>query len=305
MPLRAGRPKNEYLASERRLRIAFLSPALIIIAAVLFVPLAYAVRNSFYRINLARSYQGEQFIGLRNYIQAFSDPYFINSLLVSLVITIAVVSLELVIGLFLALLLNKPLERRMVSGKRLFRTLAILPVVLPPVVVGLMWRFMFQYTGIINYLLTVAGLSPVAWTNPFTGIVTIIATIVWQNVPFSFLLILAGLQSVPPDLIDSAMVDGASGAQRLTRLYLPLIRPIIFLILTIRTMDALRTFDEAFILTGGGPGRSTETISLFIYTNSFSFFNIGYGSALSMILMLMLMFITVFYMRLIYGREQL
>ena len=297
--------RNPYLASERRLRIVFLAPALLVIAAVLFLPLFYAVRNSFYRINLARVYEGERFIGFGNYRQAFADPYFINALLISLVITVAVVALELVIGLFLALLLNRPLERRLApGGRRTFRTLAILPVVLPPVVVGLMWRFIFQYTGLANYLLMLAGFHPVAWTGPLTGLVTIIVTIVWQNVPFSFLLILAGLQSIPPDLIDSAMVDGASGAQRLTRLYLPLIRPVIFLILTIRTMDALRTFDEAFILTGGGPGRSTETISLFIYVNSFSFFNIGYGSALSILLLLMLMVITVFYMRLVYGGEQ-
>ncbi len=301
----AHRARNEYLVSERRLRIAFLAPALVVIVAVLALPLVYAVRNSFYRINLARAYEGERFIGFGNYRQAFSDPYFINALLISLIITVAVVALELVIGLFLALLLNRPLERRLApGGRKTFRTLAILPVVLPPVVVGLMWRFIFQYTGLVNYLLMVLGFHPVAWTGQLTGIITIIVTIVWQNVPFSFLLILAGLQSVPPDLIDSAMVDGASGAQRLTRLYLPLIRPVIFLILTIRTMDALRTFDEAFILTGGGPGRSTETISLFIYVNSFSFFNIGYGSALSILLLLMLMAITVFYMRLVYGREQ-
>jgi multiple sugar transport system permease protein len=175
--------------------------------------------------------------------------------------------------------------------------------VLPPVVVGLMWRFMFQYTGIINYCFTLVGLSPVDWTTQITGLISIIITIVWQNIPFSFLLILAGLQSIPNDLIDASMVDGASGAQRLLKIYLPLIRPVIFLILTIRTMDAIRLFDEAFVLTGGGPGRSTETISLFIYRNSFSFFHVGYGSALSIILLFILMIISIFYMRMIYTRE--
>jgi multiple sugar transport system permease protein len=177
----------------------------------------------------------------------------------------------------------------------------ILPVILPPVVVGLMWRFMFQYTGVINFIMMAIGFKSVDWTTHITGVMTIITTVVWQNVPFSFLLILAGLQSVPTDLIESSMVDGASGSQRLFHIYLPLIKPIIFLILTIRTMDAFRTFDEAFILTGGGPGRSTETVSLFIYRNSFSFFDVGYGSALSILLLLLLMIITVFYMRLIYS----
>ncbi len=161
----AHRARNEYLVSERRLRIAFLAPALVVIVAVLALPLVYAVRNSFYRINLARAYEGERFIGFGNYRQAFSDPYFINALLISLIITVAVVALELVIGLFLALLLNRPLERRLApGGRKTFRTLAILPVVLPPVVVGLMWRFIFQYTGLVNYLLMVLGFHPVAWT---------------------------------------------------------------------------------------------------------------------------------------------
>jgi multiple sugar transport system permease protein len=298
------RKQSEYFRSERRIKIAFLSPALLAIALVLVVPLVYGVRNSFFQINLAKLYEGEKFVGFGNYVRAISDVYFRNALRVSLVTTVFIVSSELVIGLFLALALNRPLELYLPRGRKLFRTLAILPVILPPVVVGLMWRFMFQYTGIINYLLLILGFEPLDWTTQTTGIITIIITIVWQNVPFSFLLILAGLQSIPKDLFDASMVDGASGAQRLWRIYLPLLRPIIFLILTIRTMDAIRLFDEAFILTGGGPGRSTETISLFIYRDSFSFFHIGYGSALSIVLLLILMVITVFYMRLIYTRKE-
>jgi multiple sugar transport system permease protein len=295
--------RSEYFRSETRIKIFFLSPALITLAVVLILPVLFGVRNSFYQINLAKMYEGERFIGVGNYVKALSDIYFIRALLVSLTTTFFIVALELVIGLFLALALNRPLEHYLSRGKRLFRTLAILPVILPPVVVGLMWRFMFQYTGIINYCLTLVGLRPVDWTTRITGIISIIITVVWQNIPFSFLLILAGLQSIPHDLIDASMVDGASGAQRLQKIYLPLIRPVIFLILTIRTMDAIRLFDEAFVLTGGGPGRSTETISLFIYRNSFSFFHIGYGSALSIILLFILMVISVFYMRMIYTRE--
>jgi len=280
---------------------ALLAPAAITIFLVVLVPLGYALRDSLYRINISMLYQGEKFLGLGNYVQALKDPDFYNSLVVTTVITVLGVAVELVLGLMLALLLNRPLESVHFRGKRVFRTLVILPVILPPVVVGLMWRFIFQYSGVINFLLISMGLHSVDWTTQYTGVITIITTVVWQNVPFSFLLILAGLQSVPPDLIESSMVDGASGRQRLFHIYLPLIKPIIFLILTIRTMDAFRTFDEAFILTGGGPGRSTETVSLFIYRNSFSFFDVGYGSALSILLLLLLMVITVFYMRLIYA----
>lgn len=297
--------RSEYFRSENRIKFAFLSPALLIIIIVLIIPLIYAIRNSFYKLNLAKVYEGQHFIGFSNYINAFKDPYFLHAILVSFIITVAVVSLELIIGLFLALLLNEPLEKRLPHGKKVFRTLAILPVILPPVIVGLMWRFMYQYTGIINYLLkTILRIDPINWTTKITGVISIIIATVWQNVPFSFLLILAGLQAIPQDLVEAARVDGAAGSRLLRHIYLPLLKPVIFIVLTIRTMDAIRLFDEAYILTGGGPGRATETISLFIYTNSFSFFNIGYGSALAIILLLLLMIVTYFYMRMIYRGEE-
>lgn len=299
-----GRIQGEYFRSERTIRIAFLAPALIVITIILIVPLIYCARNSLYSYNLTKMYEGQRFIGLGNYLVALKDKYFAGALTVSSVITFFVVTLELVMGFSLALLLNRPLERWSASTKKFFRTLVILPVVLPPVVMGLMWRFMFQFTGIVNYLLMLVGVGPVNWTTPTTGIVTIITATVWQNIPFSFLLVLAGLQAIPHDLIDSSMVDGASGWQRVRHLYVPLLKPVIFVILTIRTVDAFRLFDEAYILTGGGPGRTTETISLFIYTNSFSFFDIGYGSALSMLLFLFLMIISAFYIRMIHVREE-
>ncbi len=297
--------RSEYFRSENHIKFVFLSPALLIIIIVLIIPLIYALVDSFYKLNLSKIYEGRHFIGFSNYINAFKDPYFLNAILVSVIITVAVVSLELIIGLFLALLLNKPLEKRLPRGKKIFRTLAILPLMLPPVIVGLVWRFMYQYTGIINYLLkTILRIDPINWTTKITGIISIIITTVWQNVPFSFLLILAGLQAIPQDLVEAAMVDGSTDSGLLRHIYLPLLKPFIFVILTIRTMDVIRLFDEAYILTGGGPGRATETISLFIYTNSFSFFNIGYGNALSIILLLLLMIVTYFYMRMIYGGEE-
>ena len=201
--MKEARHPTEYSRAERSISIAFLGPALVTITAVLIVPLMYCIRNSLYAYNLEKSYEGQRFVGLGNYMQALSDKYFAGALGVSSSITIAVVALELVIGFSLALLLNQPLEQRSPSTKKLFRTLAILPVVLPPVVVGLMWRFMFQFTGIVNYLLMLMGLHPVDWTTQTTGIMSIIITTVWQNVPFSFLLVLAGLQSIPSDLIDA------------------------------------------------------------------------------------------------------
>lgn len=297
--------RSEYFRSENRIKFVFLSPALLIIIIVLIIPLIYALIDSFYKFNLAKIYEGRHFIGFSNYINAFKDPYFLNAILVSAIITVAVVSLELIIGLFLALLLNKPLEKRLPRGKKVFRTLAILPLMLPPVIVGLMWRFMYQYSGIINYLLKIIlRIDPINWTTKITGIISIIIATVWQNVPFSFLLILAGLQAMPQDIVEAAMVDGSTESGLLRHIYLPLLKPIIFVILTIRTMDVIRLFDEAYILTGGGPGRATETISLFIYTNSFKFFNIGYGNALSIILLLLLMIVGYFYMRMIYGGEE-
>jgi multiple sugar transport system permease protein len=144
-----------------------------------------------------------------------------------------------------------------------------------------MWQFLFQYTGVFNYILTELHIGAVNWSTTNAGIASIITVVVWENVPFSMVVFLAGLQSIDPELEAAAHVDGASGLERFRHIILPLMRPFVLIVLSIRTMDLLRLFDEAYILTAGAPARTTETLSELVYTETFTYFNIGDGAAIA------------------------
>lgn len=263
----------------RRLAVAlFVSPAVIVVAATLLFPIGYNVWLSFRRYNLASPYLGNKFIGLHNYLATISSPFFWNALKNTAIVTSASLLIELPIGLALALAANRRLR-----GHRFFQFVFLLPLLLVPAVAAFMWRFIFQYDGLANYLLGLVHLGPFNWAGTTTGLITIIVVVTWQNTPFAFVMFLAGLQSLDPELLDAAHVDGAGPIQRLARITLPLMRPFILIVLSIRTMDLLRVFDEGYILTGGGPGRTTELLSQLAYTNSFQFFDLGAGSAISII----------------------
>jgi multiple sugar transport system permease protein len=256
----------------------FVSPALIVTVATLVFPIAYNIWLSFRRYNLASPYLGNKFVGLHNYIATISGPFFWNALENTAVVTVASLLIELPMGLALALAVNRRLR-----GHRLFQFVFLLPLLLVPAVAAFMWRFIFQYDGLANYLLGLVDLGRHNWAGTTTGLITIVVVVTWQNTPFAFVMFLAGLQSIDPALTDAANVDGAGPVQRLARITLPLMRPVLLVILSIRTMDLLRVFDEGYILTGGGPGRSTELLSQLAYTNSFQFFDLGAGSAISIL----------------------
>jgi len=221
---------------------------------------------------------GFRFVGFDNYLATLKDPYFWNGLRNSVAVTVGCLLLELPIGMGLALLLN-----RRIRGRSFFRFVFILPLLLIPAVTAYMWRFMFQYDGIINYVLHSVYLGPVNWSTTIAGLISVIISVVWQNAPFSFIIFLAGLQSIDPEIWAAAKIDGAGPIARFTHVTLPLMRPFILVVLVIRTMDLLRLFDEGYILTGGAPARETETLSQLAYTNTFTFFEIGRGSAITVL----------------------
>jgi ABC-type sugar transport system permease subunit len=146
-----------------------------------------------------------------------------------------------------------------------------------------MWRFMFQYDGIVNYSLGLIHVGAVNWTTMTTGLISVVIAVVWQNAPFSFIIFLAGLQTIDPDMWAAAKIDGANAFGRFVHVTLPLMTPFILVVLVIRSMDLLRLFDEGFVLTGGAPARETETLSQLVYTDTFVFFNIGRGSTLAIV----------------------
>jgi multiple sugar transport system permease protein len=258
--------------------LAFIGPALAMLAATFLYPLAYNLWLSLHSYNLAELYLGIRFVGLRNYAEILQDPYFWNGFRNSAFLTLACLALELPIGMALALILQQRIR-----GHSIFRFVFILPLLLIPSVTAYMWRFMFQYDGIVNYLLDVAHIGAINWTTTTAGLVSVVITVVWQNAAFSFIIFLAGLQTIDPDVWAAAKVDGAGSFRRFLHVTLPLMRPFILVVLVIRSMDVMRLFDEGFVLTGGAPARETETLSQLVYTDTFVFFNIGRGSALAIV----------------------
>jgi multiple sugar transport system permease protein len=275
---RPGRPPLSRALRKPLIGVLFIAPALITLAATFLYPLAYNLWLSLHSYNLAEVYRGIQFVGLSNYAEILQDPYFWNAFRNSALLTLTCLALELPIGMVLALILQ---ER--VKGHSVFRFTFILPLLLIPSVTAYMWRFMFQYDGIVNYLLGLAHIGAINWTTTTTGLISVAITVVWQNAPFSFIIFLAGLQTIDPDIWAAARVDGASAFRRFIHVTLPLMRPFVLVVLVIRSMDVLRVFDEGFVLTGGAPARETETLSQLVYTDTFVFFDIGRGSTLAIL----------------------
>jgi multiple sugar transport system permease protein len=245
---------------------------------------------------------GTRFVGLANYIKLLtteSDLWY--SVAVTLRYAYFDIVCELIIGLSMALLLNREFR-----GRTLFRLIILVPMMVPPLASGLMWRYMYDHTfGIIAYLFRVLGVEPpVFLADRQITLYAVAATEVWRSSPFMILVLLAALQAVPQELEEAARVDGASGVQVFWHVTLPFIKPVIIVALLFRTVDALRTFDLIYLLTGGGPGRATEVISMFIYNRAFLTFRLGYTSAASVLLLIATLVLCFFYLRMVIQRQK-
>jgi len=209
---------------------------------------------------------------------------------------------EFFLGLGLALLLDQPFR-----GRGLFRAILLIPMMLPPVVVGVVWRLMYNPDfGAINGTLKGAGVNTEAltWTaSPGLALASVIAVDIWQWTPFMFLILLAGLQAIPQEPYEAAMIDGSNWWQTFCHVTLPMLKPAILIALLLRTMDLLRVFDQIFILTGGGPGFATETVSLYIYRAAFRFADFGYAAAMSFVLLALTNVISLIYIRFLQAKE--
>jgi multiple sugar transport system permease protein len=230
------------------------------------------------------------FIGIDNYRDLLADSRFWSSLSVSMIYTISTVVLQVAIGLGLALFVMG-----MKKGQGLFRLIAILPVVLSPAVVGMVWRtFMLQPEfGIVDFLSINAGLGSQNWLgDPTLAMISVIVIHTWQWTPFAFMVLLASLAALPDDIYEAARIDRASAWQRFRRITLPLLRPAIVMVVIMRTMVALTAFAAIFTVTGGGPGTATEILNLYAYRKSFTELSIGYGSALAVALLVVTIIIS-------------
>jgi len=233
-----------------------------------------------------------------NFTRLASDNFFLTAMAHTFVFAVAALSCEFLLGLGLALLLNSQIR-----GRGFFRATLLVPMMLPPVVAAIVWRLLLNPNfGAINGTLKEIGINTEAltWTaSPSLAMMSVIAVDVWQWTPFVFLVLLAGLQAIPQEPYEAALIDGSSRWQTFWHVTLPLLKPAILIVLLLRTMDLLRVFDQIFILTEGGPGFATETISLYIYRSAFRFFDFGYAAAMSFVLLALTNVISVVYIRLL------
>ena len=269
-------------AQERRFAFALLGPAVVVLLLTTTAPLVYLLWSSLNRIELAMPWLSG-FAGLDNYAKMGGDPRFWNSLLLTAIYTGATVVLQVVIGLSLALLVLQ-----IPRGQALLRIAAILPIVLAPVVVGLFWRTLVLSpdVGLVDLVTRALGLGSHNWLgDPQLALISVIAIHTWQWTPFAFLVLLATLATLPPDVFEAARLDRASAFQRFRYITLPLIRPAVVMVVILRVMTALSAFAAIFAATGGGPGSATEILNLYAYRTSFTELNLGYGSALAVVLL--------------------
>jgi len=273
----AGRAAPAF-GDDRLWRWATLSPALGLMALFSVLPLANLVGMSFFNITWAGGRAEWAPVGLANYGALPQDELFRASLRNTTIFAVVAVAAQMVIGFALALLCSK-----IARGRVLYRTIFILPILIPGIVIGAIWKLLYNFDfGLINQILGQIGIAPQDWLGAYeTALLSVIVVDIWHWTPFCFLLLLAAIESLPQDVYEAAKIDGASGFQELVFITLPMMLPAILVTFLFRLVVALKVFDEVYLLTGGGPGTATEVLSFTIYQRFFTEDRVGYGSAMA------------------------
>ncbi|MGQ9747814.1 MAG: carbohydrate ABC transporter permease [Candidatus Caldatribacteriaceae bacterium] len=284
------------LRAERRMKYAMILPVVIFILALAIFPLVFSILMALSQWTPGTG--GLHFVGFKNFIEMVKDPRFKHAFSLSFGYVGTVVSIELLLGIVLAMFLQKD-----ILGKNFFRVTYMLPMLLSPVAISYVWKMILDYNrGPLNYFLGWFGIAPVEWLGKgITAFISLILVDVWQWTPFMVFTILAAFESISEELYEAAIVDGASHSHVFFRITLPVAFPVIITIVLLRTIDAFKVFDTVYVLTGGGPGTATETLNFYIYLKGFRAFNLGYGTAMSwvqlVIISLMFTYITRFLQR--------
>jgi multiple sugar transport system permease protein len=268
-----------------------LTPTLALLVFLSIIPFVYALILSLRHLNLKIPRVSGQFAGLENYRHLMrEDAEFWHSLGITVLFVVLVVGIEFLLGFALALLLNREFK-----GKRILVSLAVVPMMIAPVAVGLMWRVALNYElGIVTYLIKSIGipLKEALLGTSATALPTLMAIDIWQWTPFIFLIMLAGLHGLPKEPYEAAQVDGASRWQIFRLVTLPLLKPLIIIALLLRVIDAFKTFDQVYILTGGGPGNATDLVCMFAYRINFNIWNLGYGASVVIVIFILILIVT-------------
>ncbi len=281
-------------------------PTLITLALVLAYPIFYAAYLSFHKVALADLRRGVfPFVGFDNYRRIFADPLFLLSLKNTLLFSAVSVGAEIVLAVAIALLIS---ERSVWTG-RATRVLILLPYAVPPIANGQIWAFLYSFDfGFLNCILFALGIieTPINWSgDPKTALFALTVPYIWRTLPFAILLIHAALEGIAPELYEAAEIDGATAWQRFRHVTLPLLRPIIVVILVLRTSFAFTVFEEVLAITQGGPGDATWVAAWYSYRRSFAPpFDIGIGSASAYVLALVIGLLALGYVRLLYRRVE-
>jgi len=295
------RRRQNFLQRATRPQYLLIMPAILVLGLVTIYPFLQALRESLFGVTI-QNYFDAPFVGLQNYSATLQDSTFWSSLTVSLIYVVAAVTLEFLLGLGLALLLDRPL-----FGKRLIILLLIAPMFVAPVLIG--YSFLLQLdplNGPIPYWLstyfhfTFHNEGPL---GPHYALPTVIFVDVWQWTPFMLVLLYAGLQTVPQEVVEAARVDGAHGLRLLLHVILPLLRPVIAIAVVFRTVDAFRVFDSIHVLTDGGPQNATSTISVFIDHTAFLAGNFGEAASISVLLIVVVTIVARLLVRFLFGQQ--
>ncbi len=280
-------PEHQVMVIKRRSSnnnlkgLPYILPAALIMAVVVVYPLVYAAYVSFHQWDLATG--GRMFyLGWGNYQAIMHDHYFWLAIARSLLFVLMVVPVELVLGTLIAEILNCDIK-----GQRLWRLIFILPMMITPVVAAILWKIIYDAQfGVLNWALSLLGIAPQVWLgNPKLAMLSVAVIDIWQNTPFVIIIVLASLQSIPGEIVQAAMIDGAGRWQTFRRITLPYLRNALLLSAIFRFVDSFRIFDSVYVLTNGGPGRATEMISIYTYKTGFSLLKLGLSAAQSFVLL--------------------
>ncbi len=282
--------------------LTLLLPLLVFVVAIAIYPLLFSLGISLFKYRLTDPNQLQTFVGLDNYVRAFRDPIVLTAIRVTLIFVVGTVALELVLGLGLALMLSAELR-----ATRIVRAFLLVPMALPPLVVGLVWRSLYNADfGVIPYYLKQMGVD--VGRGPLSELSTAMAAVIlidiWQWTGLLMIIFLAGLKSLPVEPYEAAYADGATRWDRFRYITLPLLRPTLLVALLLRTMQSFKVFDIIYATTGGGPGSATTVLNFHIYTVGMTFFDMGYAAALANILLVIIAILSIIYI-MVLERQQL
>lgn len=297
-----GRPGEYIEVTPKRDRAAsrsFLLPTATLILILSIFPLIFSLVLSFMSWDLSRLEGGIRFIGLQNFATLIADPRFWNTARVTIFFVVGSVGLQYCLGLGLALLLNQEIRFR-----RFFRVAFLVPMMLTPAAVGYVGRMLFNESmGPINDIIENLGGPTVPWlSNPRLALPSLILLDTWEWVPFMTIVLLAGLQSLPPEVFECARVDGASEWNIFRRITFPMLAPVSITVIVIRALEAFKLFDIVMVMTGGGPGTATETVTMYAYTVGMNNGNMGYASAIAYSLLIMVIIFSTIFLNSLRGR---